>query len=449
MDAKEMAELKGALERANKAEHDFRSENDKAIAERQAHGRILADTQEKVVKIEAALDAKVEAAQKRWDEIERRANRGELFGGASDKAEAVALEVAAFNRRVAMMPGVQQRKPLTAETYVKLYKPAFMAYVRGSMPAVEAMDPEYRAALSVGSDPSGGYQAPADITNRVVELIYETSPIRRRAAGRRTSRDRITIHRDLDQATTGGWVGEAAARPATGTPQTPVPHEIPVHEQYAFPLITQQDLEDAEMDMEGWLVKKVGGRFSRDENAAFVSGNGVAKPRGFASYPAGTPTKATFAVIQQIATGGASGFAANPNGPDIFVDLMGAMKDELLDGCSWAMTRTTLAVARKLKDSQGQYQVQLSQGLQGRPGFEVLGFPVDRFADMAELGANALALAFANWAEGYQTADHASGLTILRDPYTQKPHLGVYAKKRVGGDVGNFEAIKLGKCASS
>lgn len=449
MDAKETAELKGALERAHKAESDFRAANDQAIAEREKHGRVMAETQEKIAKIEAAVDAKVEAAQKRYDEIERRLNRGgDLFGGASDKAEAMALEVAAFNRSISLMPGVQKRTPLTAETYVKLYKPAFMAYVRGSMPAVEALPQEFRAALSVGSDPSGGYQAPADVTNRVVELIYETSPIRRRAAARRTSRDRITVHRDLDQATTGGWVGEIGTRSTTGTPQTPVPHEIPVHEQYAFPLITQQDLEDAEMDMEGWLVKKVGGRFSRDENAAFCTGNGVAKPRGFASYPAGTPSKATFAVIQQIATGGASGFAAAPNGPDIFVDLMGAMKEDYLDGASWAMTRTTLAAARKLKDSDGHYQVQLSQGLQGRPGFEILGFPVDRFADMAELGANALAIALANWPEAYQVADHASGMTVLRDPYTQKPYLGVYAKKRVGGDVANFEAIKIAKCAA-
>lgn len=444
----ESKDLKDALEKAQKAEKDFQAANDKALAQIDKQGRVLAETQEKVEKIEAALDAKVEAAQKRWDEIERRANRGELFGGAGDKAEAQALEVAAFNRRIAQMPGVQKRSPLAAEAYFGLYKPAFMAYVRGSMPAVEALPQEFRAALSVGSDPAGGYQAPADITNRVVELLYETSPIRQRAAQRRTSRDRIVVHRDLDQATSGGWVAELGTRAATATPQTPVPHEIPVHEQFAFPLISQQDLEDADMDMEAWLVKKVGNKFSRDENAAFCTGNGVGKPRGFASYSAGTPSKATFAVIQQVNTGGASGFAAAPNGPDIFVDLMGAMKEPYLNGASWAMTRTTLAVARKLKGSDGQYQVQLSQGLQGRPGFEILGFPVDRFADMAELGASALSIALANWAEAYQIADHASGMTVLRDPYTQKPHLGVYAKKRVGGDVANFEAIKLAKCSA-
>lgn len=439
-------ELKKALQAAHKAHADFKAANDMADAERKETGRVSAALQEKMDKMQAAIDTKMDAAQKRWDEIERRMNRGDVLGGAGSKAEAKVLELSAFNRQLRLMDG-GPRKPLSAEQYFSLYKPAFMAYVRGKDQAVDQLGPEFRAALTVGSDPSGGYQVPVDITDRVVTLIYETSPIRSRANVRRTSRDRIRIHRDLDQAVLGGWVGETAARPVTGTPKVPVPHEIPVHEAYAFPLISQQDLDDADFNAEEWLAGKLAARFSRDENSAFVIGNGVAKPRGFASYAAGTPSNAAFDRIQQIVTGAAASFAAAPNGPDIFVDLMGAMKEELLDGSSWAMTRTTLAAARKLKDTQGNYQVQLSSGLQGRPGFEILGFPVDRWADMDELGANKLPIAFANWSEGYQIVDHASGMSVLRDPYTQKPYLGLYAKKRVGGDVANFEAIKLAKCS--
>jgi HK97 family phage major capsid protein len=38
---------------------------------------------------------------------------------------------------------------------------------------------------------------------------------------------------------------------------------------------------------------------------------------------------------------------------------------------------------------------------------------------------------------------------VLRDPYSAKPHVLYYARKRVGGDVVNFEAIKLMKFAAS
>lgn len=437
-------EMKKALEAARKAHEEFKAANDLAAQERKETGRVSAELQEKIVKIEETIEAKMEAAQKRWDEIERRVNRGELFGGVDSKAEARALELKAFNRAIALMPG-GNRQALTPEAYQKFYKPAFAAYMRGKEAAVANMGPEFMAALSVASDPAGGYQVPADITDRVVTLIYETSAIRKRAAVRRTGRDRIEIRRDLDQAVLGGWTGEGSARAATATPQTPVPYEIPVHEQYAFPLITQKELDDADFDIEGWLVQKLVERFLRDENSAFVDGNGVMKPRGFLSYASAVPSKAAFERIQQVATGVSANFAASNNGPDIFIDLLAAMKENYTENASWAMTRTTLAAARKLKNSYGEYQVQISLGLQGRPGFEILGFPVDRFQTMPEIGANSLSIALADWAQAYQIVDHVRGLSILRDPYTQKPNVGLYATKRVGGDVANFEAIKLAK----
>ena len=35
------------------------------------------------------------------------------------------------------------------------------------------------------------------------------------------------------------------------------------------------------------------------------------------------------------------------------------------------------------------------------------------------------------------------GIRTLRDPYSAKPYVEFYTTKRVGGDVLNFEAIKL------
>lgn len=441
-------ELKDALEAAQKAHADFKAANDAAEAERVKLGRLSAETQEKLDKIQAAVDERMAAAQKQWDDVERKINRGALFGGADSRVEAKALELKAFNGILAKMKhGGVERRPIGMEQY-EAYKAGFRAYLRGGDAVLN--QPEFRAALSVGADPDGGYAAPADITNRVVELIYETSPLRGLAAVRRTSRERIQIRRDLDQATLGGWVGETASRSTSATPQIPVPHDIPVHEQYAFPLVSQQELEDADFDVEGWLQRKVADRLARAENLAFVSGNGVGQPRGFTTYSSAVPAKGAFEKVEQVNTGAAASFKSDPNGPDIFIDLIGKMKEAYLSGRSlaWAMTRTTLAAARKLKDSNGMYQVQISQGLQGRPGFEILGFPIVRLQDMAELGAGNLPIAFANWEEAYQIVDHAAGLTVLRDPYTQKPNVGFYTRKRVGGDVANFEAIKLAKCSA-
>ena len=61
---------------------------------------------------------------------------------------------------------------------------------------------------------------------------------------------------------------------------------------------------------------------------------------------------------------------------------------------------------------------------------------------MPTLATNSLSLAFGDFREGYTIADRA-GITILRDPYTAKGYVKFFTRKRVGGRVVNFDAIKF------
>ena len=47
---------------------------------------------------------------------------------------------------------------------------------------------------------------------------------------------------------------------------------------------TQKLVDDAAIDIEAWLSGKIADIFSRKENTAFVSGNGVGQPRGILTY---------------------------------------------------------------------------------------------------------------------------------------------------------------------
>ena len=51
-------------------------------------------------------------------------------------------------------------------------------------------------------------------------------------------------------------------------------------------------------------------------------------------------------------------------------------------------------------------------------------------------------LAFGNFKAAYQIVDRHM-MHVLRDPYSAKPYVEFYTTKRVGGDVVNFEALKL------
>jgi len=78
----------------------------------------------------------------------------------------------------------------------------------------------------------------------------------------------------------------------------------------------------------------------------------------------------------------------------------------------------------------------------------LLGFPVFFAEDMPAIAANSHSLAFGDFTEGYMIVDRL-GLRVLRDPYTDKPNVKFYLTKRVGGDVVNFDAIKLMKFSAT
>ena len=67
--------------------------------------------------------------------------------------------------------------------------------------------------------------------------------------------------------------------------------------------------------------------------------------------------------------------------------------------------------------------------------------------DLADISANAFPLAFGDFREAYTIVERA-GVRILRDPFTSKPNVLFYATRRVGGDVVNFEALKLQKIST-
>ena len=73
-----------------------------------------------------------------------------------------------------------------------------------------------------------------------------------------------------------------------------------------------------------------------------------------------------------------------------------------------------------------------------------MGYPVHIMDDMPPLvaGTPSKAIVFGNFFEDYQIVDR-QGIHVLRDPYSHKPYVEFYATRRVGGDVINFEALKV------
>lgn len=298
-------------------------------------------------------------------------------------------------------------------------------------------------AMSGASDVAGGYAVPDELDARIDATLKNVSPIRSIASVVRVG---SSGYRKLvaSGGFESGWAAETAARDET---DTPVFNEVapPMGDLYANPAASQAMLDDAGFDVETWLSDEIAREFAAAEGAAFVSGNGVNKPKGFLSAPNAATADGVraFGTLQYLVSGAAGGFAANPE--EKLIDLVQALRAPYRQGASWVMNSATLARVRKFKTSDGALLWQ--PGLAAGQPATLLGYPVVEAEDMPDIAANSLSIAFGNFQAGYLIAERGE-TQILRDPYSNKPFVHFYATKRVGGMVSNSEAIKLLKFAA-
>lgn len=423
-DAKELAK---AVEGVKTGFEAFKEANDQRIKEIEAKGAADPLLEEKLAKIERDMDAK----QAKLDQFELAMKR-QSRTVVDEKGNEIDLDAKAakWANMVARSRGTRVED--FGAKQLDAYKQAFDTFLRKGDEIIGA---DEKKALSVGTDPDGGYVVHPDMSGAIVTKVFETSPMRAYASIQVISTDALEGLYDLEESAS-GWVSETDARSETGTPQLGK-WRIPVHELYAKPKATQKILDDAEINMEAWLANKVSEKFARDEAAAFVNGSGVNKPRGFLTYPDGTTLPGT---IERINTGANGAFAAAPNGGDALIDALYGLKAQYRANATWFMNRATTKLARKLKDSDGAYL--WSPGIAAGQPASLLGYPIAAFEDMPNPATGSLSIAVGDMRAAYQIVDRV-GIRTLRDPYSAKPYVEFYTTKRVGGDVINFEAIKL------
>jgi HK97 family phage major capsid protein len=384
-----------------------------------------------------AFEAFREANDERLGEIEKRMSadvvtleKVERIGEALDRQKARLDELALKGRRPQLGGGDEEKIGIASE-----HKQAFNSYVRkGEASALVAIE---RKALSVGSDPDGGYLVPDEVETEIGRLLGQVSPIRAIAGLRQVSSAVFKKPFAISGAAT-GWVAETAARPQTAGP-TLAELQFPAMELYAMPAATQSLLDDSAVDIDRWLAEEVQAAFAEQETQAFVNGDGTNKPKGFLGTTKVADSAWSWGNLGFVLTGADGGFAAS--GPsDRLIDLVYALKAGYRQNASWVMNRRTQSAIRKIKDGDGNYIWQPAATADGRAS--LMSFPVVEAEDMPDIATDAYAIAFGDFRRGYLIVDRL-GVRTLRDPYSAKPYVLFYTVKRVGGGVQNFEAIKL------
>ncbi|MBN9345415.1 MAG: phage major capsid protein [Devosia sp.] len=384
------ADFMGAFE-------EFKRTNDGRIKELEKRGSADVVTEQKVERLNQALDS----AKAAIDRASLERARPRLEGGRPDAGDE--------------------------------YKDAFAAYVKRGE----------EKALSIGSNPDGGYLVPSETDEQITQLMAALSPIRSIASVRKISTGtyKKPVTRTGPEA---GWVAEAAARPETDS-QVIDALSFPAAELYAMPAATSAFLDDAAVDVGQWIAEEVNAAFAQQEGIAFVTGNGTNKPKGFLAETTVAEASWEWGKLGYVATGNAGALpASNPS--DVLIDLVYALKAGYRQNASWVMNRKTQGAIRKLKDDGGNYLWQPAATADGKA--TLMGFDLVEAEAMPDIAASSFSIAFGDFRRGYLVVDRP-GVNVLRDPYSAKPYMLFYTTKRVGGGVQNYDAIKLLKFAAS
>jgi len=325
---------------------------------------------------------------------------------------------------------------------VRAHADAFNRYFRrGDIAEADLRDLQVRAALTSQSDPDGGFVVPSEMDSQITRVLSTISAMRQVARVVSTSSRDYSVLVNKGGAAT-SWVGEEDSRGTTATPQL-AEITLEAMELSANPGTTQRLLDDASFDVAAWLADEISIVFGEAEGAAFISGNGVRRPRGILSYDTVANASYAWGSLGFVVTGAAAAFAAS-NPIDNVIDLMMAAKPGYRNNGSFLTSDAVIAKIRKFKDTTGQL-------LWAPPTADtpatILGKPVVTDDNMPVEAANAFIMAFGDFRRGYTIVDRA-GARVLRDPFTNKPYVQFYTTKRVGGGVTNFEAIKLLKCST-
>lgn len=284
---------------------------------------------------------------------------------------------------------------------------------------------------------SGSLLMPEDICIHVYQKVQEILPLRKLAKTMKISTDSLDVIVD-EKSPDAGWTTETQYTPTEESVEFKK-IKISTHEIFANLKITQKLLDDSNVDIYNWFLNNISEKIARVENKAFWSGDGNGKPKGILSYKMQEkePASQKFQCFKT----GKNGSLPEKNQENLFIDVASSLKHKYLRNACWIMSRSAYMAVQHIKDDLGYHIFQST--MMGLPT-TILGYPVYIDDDLPELesGKATCSIVFGDFKNAYTIVDRTC-VNLFRDPYSSKPFVEFFATKRTGGDVINFDALKI------
>lgn len=373
--------------------------------------------------LEAKNSAGVEALQKEFSALNTKVeeSNAEIKAQKDDK-EAVEKKLAELEADMKRSSGHELAEKKEA---CKKTNEVFKSYIAGGMTR-GLIGVEERKYLRTDVNTGGGFLVPDELSNDIIKILADTSPLRRYASSKTIANAASYVQRKRIGTPTAEWLGEGQevtnnTNSTYGT-VTITPGKVAAATQYSYEMI-----QDTGFDILSEIRSDVSEQFAFAEGEAFCNGTGINRPKGF--------TTATGIESVNRATAGQVSF-------EDIIDLQSKLLNQYKPNAKLYMSEEIFGELRKLKNTQGTPIFEVIAKNEGIV-YSLLGSEVVILNAMSSSTApGATPIFYGDMAAAYAVVTKGAIYTREDVSGNGQDILGHYFFNRVGGDVVNDSALK-------
>lgn len=295
---------------------------------------------------------------------------------------------------------------------------------------------EIRNTMSTTTTTEGGYTVQSDVSSMLIDSLKAFGGMRSVATVISTDKGNPMSFPTSDgTAETGEWIAENIT--ATGSDPSFGTKALNTYKASSKVVAVPFELlQDSSVDVEAFVIKRLGDRLGRITNTGYTTGSGSSQPNGIV-------TAASTGVTASNSTSQVTAITYNS-----VIDLIHSVDPayRALGNCKFMMNDASVKVLRKVIDGQSRpiFNPGYETGVPGGAPDMLCGYPIVINQDVAVMAANAKSIIFGDLSYYYiRDAMQMSMFRFTDSAYTKLGQVGFLAWLRTGGNLLDTGAVKL------
>jgi len=359
------AKLKELHEELKSTHEEFKSRVEEMNQQIKEHGVALPETKEAIERLQKKMD-EIEEQQKGLLDAVKKLSKPPVPDGDEEGKTSSAEQKTAFQKFLR-------------------YGPDGLSLEEKSLLVVDREEKGAKSGMTASNAVTGGFLAYPELETEMLKELVEKSPVREVARVRKTSNRSVWVPKRTGLISA-SWANETET--ASESQFTVDGVEITPQKLSAKVLVSTEDLEDMEFDIEEEIRTEFSDQFGVAESTGFINGDTVKKPEGMLFNND----------VSEVKSGDANNLTYTG-----LVNLVHDLPSPYARNASFLLKRVTVGAIRLLTDGNGRLIWQPGFALGNPP--TILGYPYREAPDMPAVAAGAYPILFGDFYKAYRIVD--------------------------------------------